>query len=361
VKYKPFRIGELFSAVRGKSVYKKEYIRDHEGEYPVYSAALTEPLGFIDTYDYEGSFLSWTANGYAGHVKIIEGKFSINADRGLLVPREEGLLCLDYCRVVMQPELRGQAVGRIVEGKKNEYTKLSEKTVLETTILVPVNGKGVPDKATQQKAVEKNKKIELLQEILSDHLHTLSSSSVVLERDFKVAQLALSETDWFDLEIGTRVLKKDVLPKGLPVYSANVSKPFGYIKKSNIKSFLTPSLLWGIDGIFDWGYVAAGEKFATTDHCGRLVIKSPDLFPKYIYYALKSTANQYGFDRTYRASLSNIKDVVKVQVPVKRNGKYDVDLQKKIAAQYERIEKVKCAAMAGLQKLITAQVVMDLP
>jgi type I restriction-modification system DNA methylase subunit len=168
--------------------------------------------------------------------------------------------------------------------------------------------------------------------------------------------ISIKDATLFELAIGERVLKKDILKAGVPVYSANVNQPFGFLKKSNLKDFSRPALIWGIDGIFDWGYIPENVPFAATDHCGVLYIKDPKLFPKYLYYTLKTTKEQYGFDRTYRASLANMKDVVTIEVPVDKNGDFDLDAQKEIAENHERLEKLKSSIIEQLQNLSTIQI-----
>lgn len=54
-----------------------------------------------------------------------------------------------------------------------------------------------------------------------------------------------------DVSMVKRVLNKQLSPDAeVPVYSANVKEPFGYIDDLLITDFSVPSILWGIDG--DW-------------------------------------------------------------------------------------------------------------
>ena len=65
----------------------KEYLRDNAGEYPVYSSQTLNDgmLGKINTYDYEGEYLTWTTDGAnAGSIFYRTGKFSITNVCGLL-------------------------------------------------------------------------------------------------------------------------------------------------------------------------------------------------------------------------------------------------------------------------------------
>ena len=71
---------------RGK-VYSKKYISENEGLYPVYSSQTANNgiLGKINSYDYDGTYLTWTTDGaYAGTIFFREGKFSITNVCGLI-------------------------------------------------------------------------------------------------------------------------------------------------------------------------------------------------------------------------------------------------------------------------------------
>ena len=63
---------------RGR-VINLEYINNHSGEYPVYSSQTSNEgiFGYIDTYDFDGEYVTWTTDGAkAGTVFYRNGKFS---------------------------------------------------------------------------------------------------------------------------------------------------------------------------------------------------------------------------------------------------------------------------------------------
>lgn len=80
------KLGEISNLVRGK-VISKDFIRDHEGVYPVYSSQTANNgiLGCIDSYMFDGDFLTWTTDGaYAGTIFRRYGKFNITNVCGLI-------------------------------------------------------------------------------------------------------------------------------------------------------------------------------------------------------------------------------------------------------------------------------------
>ena len=84
VEYKP--LGELCFLSRGK-VISKDYLRDHPGIYPVFSSQTADDgvLGKIDSFEYDGEYLTWTTDGAnAGSIFFRSGRFSITNVCGLI-------------------------------------------------------------------------------------------------------------------------------------------------------------------------------------------------------------------------------------------------------------------------------------
>ena len=93
------KLGEVAELVRGK-VISKDYIRDNEGEYPVYSSQTANDgvLGCVSSYMFDGDYLTWTTDGaYAGTIFRRSGKFNITNVCGLIDIKDERLdLCFLY-------------------------------------------------------------------------------------------------------------------------------------------------------------------------------------------------------------------------------------------------------------------------
>ncbi len=87
------KIGEICLIKRGRVIAKK--ILQENGKYPVYSSQTLNNgiLGFIDTYDFDGEFLTWTTDGaYAGSVFYRNGRFSITNVCGLLQVIQDNII-----------------------------------------------------------------------------------------------------------------------------------------------------------------------------------------------------------------------------------------------------------------------------
>ncbi len=126
----------------------------------------------------------------------------------------------------------------------------------------------------------------------------------------------LSDKTKFSLSIGKRVLDSELNPKGnIPVYSANVKKPFGFIDKEILKDYTNESVLWGIDG--DWlvSFMPKNTPFYPTDHCGVLRVNGGEA--KLIAYILGDEGERAGFSRILRASIERIAALKIIFPPLK--------------------------------------------
>ena len=87
------KLGEVCNLVRGK-VISKDYLRDNEGKYPVYSSQTANNgiFGCINSYMFDGDYLTWTTDGaYAGTIFRRKGKFNITNVCGLIDIKDNNL------------------------------------------------------------------------------------------------------------------------------------------------------------------------------------------------------------------------------------------------------------------------------
>ena len=87
------RVGHLFFLGRGR-VMSRDYIEEHRGPYPVYSSQTANDgvFGSINTFEFEGDFLTWTTDGAnAGTVFRRKGRFSCTNVCGTLKARGDAL------------------------------------------------------------------------------------------------------------------------------------------------------------------------------------------------------------------------------------------------------------------------------
>lgn len=84
----------------------------------------------IDSYDYDGEYLTWAKNGLAGYMMIHSGQFALTGHKGILILTD---ICknidLQYIKYVLEPLFRAHNKGREEDLGKNEYTTLNSDMI----------------------------------------------------------------------------------------------------------------------------------------------------------------------------------------------------------------------------------------
>ncbi|MCR4753412.1 MAG: restriction endonuclease subunit S [Candidatus Saccharibacteria bacterium] len=140
-------------------VMSKDFIRDNAGEYPVYSSQTENNgmLGCINTYKYDGDYLTWTTDGAnAGTVFRRSGKFSVTNVCGLLKVKDS-TVSNDYLYYI----LSNTAKNYVNSGMGNP--KLMSNVMAR--IKVPI-----PDNKEQQRIVDVLDRFDKLTSDISEGL-----------------------------------------------------------------------------------------------------------------------------------------------------------------------------------------------
>lgn len=165
---------DVFSKIdRGNSRYTRTYCKEHLGDYPVYSADNQKPLGYMDSYDYKGEYLTISINGIAGKITILNECFSTNADRVVCIPKDN--IDISYIKFVAEPLLRNRSKGRKGDLGKNEFSKLTPKMVEETFIPIPIKADGSFDFEKQKELSSKYEQIENIKTELKNKIDELTN------------------------------------------------------------------------------------------------------------------------------------------------------------------------------------------
>lgn len=352
MRKKTLPLNELFEfpSIKGLT---EEFIVKNPGKVPVYGGRMTEtPVGSIadnlPDVKYFSNCLAWNREGSVGYVFYHKGKFSTNDHHRPIILREEykEVIDLEYTRIILQQFLLSQGFAWSKTASKEKVEQMS--------IEFPTDENGNIDISQQRKYVERFLHVDSIQKTLSNYQKKLEQSFVIISKTKEQKEVFLSD-NYFSLSIGKRLLKKELLNEGIPAFSANPNKIFGLVKKSNLESFELDSIIWGIDGIFEWGFMPKGIVFATTDHCGRLMVNHPKILSEYVYYQLRESSSSYGFNRTFRASLVNIKSV-SINIPVDSQGEFDLDSQKELIEKYKKIDLVKMRLLKLIDYVIRPQI-----
>ena len=185
IEYEYVPLNSLITHHNGNASFTKTWCQEHKGAYPIYSANNLEPIAYVDTFDYDGEYLTYSKNGCAGYITIINGRFSANGDRCVLSINEEyvGKIYLLYLKYYLEPIFRSNKKGRLGAFGKNEFTKLNSTMIkgLNITVPIPLAFDGSYDFEKQREIADRYKQIDEIKQGLINKITQLTSISVVPE------------------------------------------------------------------------------------------------------------------------------------------------------------------------------------
>lgn len=361
-----FKLKDLFEVERGKSIYTKKYGNTNKGIYSVYSASNNAPLTSINTFDYDGEYLTWATNGFAGYMMLIDGKFSINGDRGLLKPKMDNINLL-YVKNLVEPQLRKLAKGRKGEKGEDEFTKVYPSMIEEVDIMMPINGDGEFDVETQKDIVNKIIFIEDIQNRIQEYKEQIENISIEINTD-TIAKLCKIK-DIIDLNIKTNHSKftKSFIDKHkgtIPVYSASKFPDvidYGYVKDNlpGIKYF-DNCLTWNIDGSIGRVYYRLG-RFSLSEKVIPLIVR--DEFKDNIDLLFLKFAIEFEFGKHYfgfdnKAGKGKIQHI-EIAIPINKDGHFDIEVQMLLSEKYKKIELLKKNITDELNRISCIEIDFD--
>ena len=357
ITYKDFSLNQLFDIERGVPKYTKRYGNLHKGKYPVFSASNNAPLTYIDSFDFDGDYLTWATNGFAGYIKNISGRFSINADRGLLKPKIENLN-IKYIKHKLEPILRNLAKGRKGEKGEDEFTKVYPSMLKSLSMSMPVDSHGKIDIPTQNEAVEKIIFIEEAKLKIKEYQEKIKKLNIEMYNTKSNKVVRMDEL--FDIEKGkARYTNRYIQDhKGeFPLYSSQTVND-GIIGWIDTFDFDNNSITWTTDGIYAGTVFLRNGKFSMTTHCGALIPKSniKDVSLDFVCSVLKENLKDHARGEQNKRVTKSIIEKVEVLIPVDKNGHFDLQIQKEIAQKYRKVEEIKDSISQELEKILELQV-----
>lgn len=354
---KAYKLKDLFDIEKGKSLYTKSYGNLNKGGNPVYSASNNAPLTYINTNDYDGQYLTWATNGFAGYMMLIDGKFSINGDRGLLKPKISNINLL-YVKNIVEPKLRELAKGRKGENGSDEFTKVYPNMVEEVEIVMPIDEDGNFDLETQKDIVDKILYVEDIKKTIEEYKSQIENLTVEIDIEFENKEFKIEEL--FNFTRGRVISKKDLNknPGNYPVYSSN-TKEEGLLGSLNTYDFDCEGITWTTDGIYAGTTFYRNGKFSITNVCGLITLKEE--FKNSVYLPFINDILNFREIATGTANKKVMTNVIlnsdiTLKIPVTQKGKIDLKAQQELSNKYKKIEQIKKSILDELDRISKTEI-----
>lgn len=307
----------------------------------------------INTFDYDGVYLTWATNGFAGYIKLIEGKFSINGDRGLLVPKIEGLN-LKVIKELLQPTFRNLAKGRKGENGEDEFTKVYPSMIENIEIQLPINSEGNIDTNSLKIIEEQINTVNEIKSKISVYKKQIEELNVEIINNYSNKDYKIDEI----LEIiGEDNITKAYIEQNkgeYPVYSGQLENEgiFGYINYYKYDETLLTWVTYGNSGRIK---KVTGKFNIGRNNCG-LRPKSDKIDLDYIMYIVEPIFVENVKGEKQKSLPQSIVKNLSIPIPINTKGEFDLEAQKEIAEKYRKIEQIKKSITAELDKIANIEI-----
>lgn len=354
-----FRIKDVCDITRGR-VMSKGYIREHAGDYPVYSSQTENDgeFGRINTYDFDGEYLTWTTDGAnAGAVFYRNGKFSVTNVCGLLKTRSDDLITkfLFYTLSIEAPKYVNAGMGN---------PKLMSNVMAR--VKVPV-----PPKEVQREIVHVLDEFTLLTSELSAELSARRKQyeyyrDTLLDFSVEIPKVTLKEIAT-DMYRGAGIKRDQVTEEGIPcvrygeIYTTYNTWIKDCVSHTRLEYVASPKyfghgdILFAItgEGVED---IVKSVVYLGDDEClagGDIVVMKHNQNPRYIAHVLSTT---YARERKSRGKVkskvvhSNVSSIENIVIPLP-----SLDVQERYADVLDNFEKMCNDLNIGLPAEIEAR------
>ncbi|MFM5063220.1 restriction endonuclease subunit S [Aeromonas veronii] len=327
-------LGDIATLRRGR-VMSKSYLVEKSGDYPVYSSQTINNgmIGKIDTFDYNGTFISWTTDGAnAGTVFYRTGKFSITNVCGLIKINDESILDYKYLFYWLTIE----AQSHVYSGMGNP--KLMSHQVEKIPVPIPC-----PD--NPKKSLEIQSEIVRILDTFTDMIAELTIELILRKKQYSHYRDQLLNYDEGEVKLKTLGEIAEINTGTKPTEILFDVTEFDYINAGTTRSgytidsncegdtVTTPSR--GQGGIGFLGYQK--EPFWLGPLCYKIrTVDEEVLINKYLFYFLQSRNDLLlSLKKVGGVPAVNKSDLEKLKIPLP-----SIEKQKKIVAILDKFDAI---------------------
>ncbi|MGD2433010.1 restriction endonuclease subunit S [Bacillus velezensis] len=363
MKFKEVKIIDIFDDCPSDKTLTREKIQNLKGKYSVYTATIGKPFGKVNFYNNTKPALLVVNDGAAGSTYIVEEEYYTLGKHitGLTLKKEyKDCILLKYVQIVAEPLF-------ILKNKSQGRGNLPKQDIMNVKIPIPIDNRGNYDLSKQRELANKYKIIEDQKEKLIKKKNEIEAIQITFVQDMKTVNVKFN--DLFKLKRG-KVISKEMIHNNAgeyPVYSTQVDRIFGHL---NSYMYDGEFLLWNTDGLA--GYIKHVKgKFSFTNIVGIMLyqknVDKSNLDLRYIKNYLepifrsnvKGRMGENGKNEYTKLNSTMIKELdITIPIPIKTDGSFDLETQKKLSDKIELVENQKKILIEKLELLINTEVII---
>jgi len=343
------KISDIFNLIGENHLFTEEYMYKNQGKYPVYSATLNKPIGYVNNFIFDKEILLIVNYGDAGKTTYLcKQKFNIGRNVSGLVPKKEYIkyINLEFLKYLLEPILLNYLAGA-------NMGAMSQSTIREIEFILPVTKNGYIDINFQNKMVMQYKKITSFILLIKNNLSKINN---LIKKEIEIEKYVIKTMDEIALlNKGSNKISEEKIYinhkiDGIPVYSSatindglmgSVSQDF--FNKSN-KQGKAGELTWTTNGYA--GVVFYRETdYLYSEKCGRIILRNnyqKKINQKYLKIYLNQITYKYKTAESNNGKLDILHmSNIPIKLPIDNKGKVDIEIQNLIVKKYEELLEIK--------------------
>lgn len=368
IRYKSFKVTEILEPHQGNSIYTRKAVVSNgwSGNVPVISSDTSNDgvlchidKKFVKDKDYiDFPCITWTVDGQAGTLCARYNPFVPNNHCGYLIPLIPNLY-LEYLVLAMQPQFYSCA-------KNSSNKKVGNNQIDKLFVNIPISDDGI-DYKKQKELADIYIQIDESKQKLLERKKELKDIAVLLPQRGANGWKDVNPNELFFPKGGSMKYSKAWCKDNVGNYPIYSGTTVGIYDMINIADYSGEYLSWCIDGLA--GHMMHHkEKFSVTCHRGVLepIVDMKDIDLRYIKHILepifrkKKKGREGDLGKNEYTSLKpiaikNMKETI--PMPIKSDGSFDLEVQRKLADKYEQIDLVKERIQEKIQMILDIVVV----
>jgi hypothetical protein len=343
------KISDYFNLIGENHLFTEEYMYKHQGEYPVYSATLNKPVGYVDNFLFDKEILLIVNYGDAGKTTYLsKQKFNIGRNVSGLVPKAEYVkyINLEFLKYLLEPILLNYLAGA-------NMGAMSQSTIKDIEFILPITNNGYIDINFQNKMLTQYKKITSFIALIKNNLTKITD---LIKKEVEIEKYVIKTMEEVSLlnkgsnKISEENIYKSHKTDGIPVYSSATINDglMGTVNqdlfnKSN-KQGKAGELTWTTNGYA--GVVFYRETdYLYSEKCGRIILRNnyqKSINQKYLKIYLNQITYKYKTAESNNGKLDILHmSNIPIKLPINNNGKIDIKIQNLIVEKYEKLLAIK--------------------
>ena len=216
---------------------------------------------------------------------------------------------------------------------------------------LPINSNGEIDIFAQNQIVKKIIFIKETKQKVEEYKKKINKLNIEI-KDISITYKPFYLLELFNIKSGNSKLTKTFIEKNkgdFPVYSAN-TKNNGVLGYLNTYSHECECLQMTTNGNAGIVFYRREHEFSINGDARLLIKQFDELDYQYLAYEVQKEFKKHNFNWKNKPSIDKLKDI-EIIIPINKNGKFDLKIQKEIAEKYKKVESIKSAINLELDKI----------